>query len=394
MRIHASSRMVLILTILLIIMLSGCSNVFNSTLSNTNSNEASDIVLTSPSTSPSESPVIKPIEGERFSGDLELPVIGATGFTSVALELKFEENTGAETIELLPAGYAFEILKEREEWWYVRTNNSVGWLEHKYCFINLPDVIPSIVYDNTNTYASKFKSSGKDIPEITDIALYTSKSYNERLEKEEYIMPVLYSMSKRIHVAQKLALNEGNSLKIYEAFRPYSVQKAIVDGLAKLASEDPDVKKGLNVPPWNMSWFIVDGVSNHQVGYSIDVSLIKIDTVDEILIGDFIITQITEYTEYTMPTFIHELSAASAIYKTKVPANSSTAWKSATYAESMNESAIILQNYCTKAGLSPVASEWWHFNDLQARQETKEKSSDGKFLLTSIFSSTPQQIVD
>src|SRR5690606_3756850 len=95
-----------------------------------------------------------------------------------------------------------------------------GWLQHKYCFINLPDIIPSIIYDNTNTYASKFASSGFEIPGISDQALYSGKTYNERLAKDEYIMPVLYSMAPKIYMAQQLALLEGNALKIYESFRP------------------------------------------------------------------------------------------------------------------------------------------------------------------------------
>ena len=33
--------------------------------------------------------------------------------------------------------------------------------------INLPDIIPSIIYDDTNSYSSLFKSSGIDIPNVT-----------------------------------------------------------------------------------------------------------------------------------------------------------------------------------------------------------------------------------
>ena len=35
----------------------------------------------------------------------------------------------------------------------------------------------------------------------------------------------------------------------------------------------------------------------------------------------------------------------------------------------MTESAIKLRDYCTGVGMSPLASEWWHFNDLDAREE-------------------------
>src|SRR5690606_27769076 len=99
----------------------------------------------------------------------------------------------------------------------------------------------------------------------------------ERLAKDEYIMPVLYSMAPKIYMAQQLALLEGNALKIYESFRPYSTQESVVKSLMALAEDNPEVEAGINTPPWKMFWFIAEGVSNHQMGYAIDVSLVKVN---------------------------------------------------------------------------------------------------------------------
>jgi D-alanyl-D-alanine dipeptidase len=317
-------------------------------------------------------------------------VNGATGYTSVSLELKASPNPDSSKIELFEAGTAFEIIKEEGDWWYIKREDSSGWLPHKYCFINLPDVIPSIIYDNTNTYSSKFASTGKAIPEVSNRALYSGRAYNERLEREEYIMPVLYSMSKKVHSAQQYALSEGNSLKIYEGYRPYFVQKAVVKGLTELANNDLEVMNGINTPPWGITWFIVDGVSNHQMGYGIDLSLVKVNAKKEISIGNYTSMMITDHTEYKMPTQIHELSGASAIFTNAVTSLSPTAWMDATFSDSMNEAAINLQTYCTTAGLTPLASEWWHFNDLEARDQTADRKSDGNYILTEVFSSNPQ----
>ncbi|RDU39004.1 hypothetical protein DRW41_04880 [Neobacillus piezotolerans] len=323
-----------------------------------------------------------------YQGELELPVNGATGYTSVALELKAEANPEAKTIETIQAGTAFDIIKEEGDWWFIQRGHTSGWLPHQYCFINLPDVIPSIVYDNTNTYSSKFVSSGKAIPTITNQALYPGKTFNERLGKEEYIMPVLYTMSKKIYNAQQHALKEGDSLKIYEAFRPLTVQMAVVNNLSALAKKDPDVMAGINTPPWDITWFITNGVSNHQKGYAIDVSLVKVNEKKEVPIGEYTVLMITDYTEYEMPTPIHELSGASATFTAPVPSRSETAWKNATYADSMNEAAGKLQTYCTTAGLSPLASEWWHFNDLEAMNEIADNPGEGKFVLNEIYSTS------
>ena len=325
-----------------------------------------------------------------YEGDLELPVNGATGYASVLMDLKATADAGSETISELEAGTAFEVLEEVGDWWYVRTATESGWVQHLYCFINLPDVVPSIIYDNTNTYASKFASSGKTIPGITGEALYDGKAYNMRLGKVSDIVPVLYSMSKKIHLAQQAALEEGNTLVIYEGYRPFFAQKLTVDALTTLAAADPEVMAGINTHPWDTNWFIATSVSNHQMGYAIDVTLAKITEQQEIVIGDYAATAITGYTEYTMPTTIHELSMASATFTGPVKSSSPTAWLQANLADTMNEAAILLQRYCTDAGLTPLASEWWHFNDLDARFATEDNSSKGEYLLDATMSEAPE----
>ncbi|HRL00052.1 MAG TPA: hypothetical protein PK486_06510, partial [Trichococcus flocculiformis] len=276
------------------------------------------------------------------------------------------------------------------DWWYVRTATESGWVQHLYCFINLPDVVPSIIYDNTNTYASKFASSGKTIPGITGEALYDGKAYNMRLGKVSDIVPVLYSMSKKIHLAQQAALEEGNTLVIYEGYRPFFAQKLTVDALTTLAAADPEVMAGINTHPWDTNWFIATSISNHQMGYAIDVTLAKITEQQEFVIGDYTATAVTGYTEYTMPTTIHELSMASATFTGPVKSSSPTAWLQANLADTMNEAAILLQRYCTDAGLTPLASEWWHFNDLDARFATEDNSSKGEYLLDATMSEAPE----
>ena len=339
--------------------------------------------------------VVQPEEPEPlvYEGSLELPVNGATGYASVRMDLKAAADAGSETISALEAGTAFEVVEEVGDWWYVQTETESGWVQHLYCFINLPDVIPSIIYDNTNTYASKFVSSGKAIPGITGVALYDGKAYNMRLGKVSDIVPVLYSMSKKIYLAQQAALAEGNTLVIYEGYRPYSAQKMTVDALTNLAASDPEVMAGINTHPWDTNWFIATSVSNHQMGYAIDVTLAKITEQQEIVIGDYAATAITGYTEYTMPTTIHELSMASATFTGPVKSSSPTAWLQATLADTMNEAAILLQRYCTDAGLTPLASEWWHFNDLDARFSTEGNSSKGEYLLDATMSEAPEAAI-
>ncbi|WP_158582945.1 hypothetical protein [Lysinibacillus yapensis] len=342
-----------------------------------------------PETAPAFKQIIEPDPPKEYIGELELPIDGATGYASIEMDLKSSADDQSDTIEILEAGTGFVILEEVDDWWLIETNGKSGWVKHQFCLINLPDVIPSIIYNNTNTYSSKFVSSGKSLPGITGQALYKGKTYNERLDKEEYIVPVLYAMSKKIFLAQQFALEDDNTLVIYEGYRPYSIQQAVVKALSTLAHADQKVMAGINSYPWSTFWFIDTKVSNHQIGYAIDVSLAKIDSKTESTIGDYLIKEITKYTEYKMPTPIHELSMASATFTAPVSAKSPTDWKKAILDPDMNKPALLLQMYCTDAGLTPLASEWWHFNDLDALNSVTGNSSDGSYILSEVHSVIP-----
>ena len=246
--------------------------------------------------------------------------------------------------------------------------------------INLPDVVPSIVYDATNSYASQYTSSGKDIPGITGKALYQGKVYNPRFDEEQYLMPVLYATAKKICAAQQQALAQGNSLKLYEAYRPYATQRAVVKALTTLAERDPEVKAGITTPPWSMTYFINTGYSNHQKGFAVDVSLVKVSRTELRTTGGYSYLKPVEYQEYEMPTPIHELSMAAA---------STTGPGKTTLAATMNDPAIALREYFRKAGMTPLESEWWHFNDYAARTLAEGRTCTGGFEITRCRSTAP-----
>jgi D-alanyl-D-alanine dipeptidase len=339
-----------------------------------------------PSPSPSPSPTAAPLVSSEF----ELPVQGAGGYTSIAMNLRASADSSSKLIARLDAGTPFRILEQSGAWWRVRTATGAGgWLAHKYCLINLPDIIPSIVYDSTNTYSSKVVSSGKAIPGITGKGLYTGKVQNDRLGTRQFIMPVLYSMARKVYAAQQLALQNGETLILYEAYRPYDVQMTIVRALKQLAQRDETVNSGLSAAPWALSWFASVNLSNHQRGCAVDVSLAKVTGSEPARCGDYAYTRTTGIRRYEMPTPIHELSSAAAAFTGPVSAKSRTAWRQARPAPSMNADALRLQDYCTRAGLTPLASEWWHFNDLDAAESTASNPSTGRYTLSTCLSQAP-----
>lgn len=283
-------------------------------------------------------------------------------------------------LAVLSPGTSFTILAEKGNWWKVSSSYGTGWVEHRFCMINLPDVVPSILYDATNSYASRYTSSGKNIPGITGKALYQGKVYNPRFDQEQYLMPVLYATAKKICAAQQRALAQGNSLKLYEAYRPYATQRAVVKALTELAEQDQSVKAGITTEPWSMTYFINTGYSNHQKGFAVDVSLVKVTATQTGSAGSYSYLKLTEWSEYEMPTPIHELSMAAA---------STTGPGETTLADSMNAPAIALRNYFDKAGMTPLESEWWHFNDYAARTLAEGRTCTGGFEITRCRSTAP-----
>ena len=326
---------------------------------------------------------------DEESAQFELPLEGASAYAAMNLALFTDADITSDAITILAAGQGFTILQESGSWWFIELGTTTGWVENQYCMINLPDIIPSIVHYNTNTFSSLFKSSYKDIPNVTGTALYQSRDFNARLGRDEYIAAVLYGMAGKIAAAQRAALAEGNTLVIYEAFRPAEAHNLVHENLLHLYNTDPVVRAGISTLPWNIRWFLAESPYNHQRGTAIDVSLARIDREELRSTGDFTYRYISECTEFPMQTPMHEMSIASVVFSTPAHARSQTAWKDAEFSPHVTEGTILLHKYATSGGLIPLASEWWHFNDLEHTALAVEADFSGEFHIDRTYSKIP-----
>lgn len=320
--------------------------------------------------------VILPAAADR----LELPVIGAAGYALAELPLYDAADTAASR-RTLPAGAAFAVREETGRRWRVAGEFGEGWVDHTYCMVNLPDVLPSVVYKITNGYRSLFRSQGAALSGVTGQALYTGKTGNLRLDREEFLAPVLYAMAKKLAAAQSAALAEGDTLVLYEAYRPLAAQERVRDAFHKLLESNPQVRAAVNTGGWNEGWFIAQDLSNHQRGCAVDVSLAKITKSKSVSLGEYAYTRVEAYEEYQMPSAMHELSPRAAAFGLPLAVADSEGWRSYPLAPGFTEPAKRLQDYCTGVGLTPLASEWWHFNDLSACQRTGQ-AGEGRFEIT------------
>ena len=311
----------------------------------------------------------------------ELPIEGTTGYGVIDLTLRSGDSSKSRKLGVIPAGEAFVILSEGSQYFEVDYEGQVGYAHKNYVMVNLPDLVPSVIYDAINSYDSQFRSCGVDIPNTTHEALYTGKTWNAKLGCEEYNMPALYTMAKKIAEVQSAMKADGRSLVLYEAFRPYEVQQLVNLELGNLAGSNQTVRNAICDAGWSKSWFIAKSVSNHQKGYAIDCSMASVTGFETKEIAGRSISVPVGYSILEMPTAIHELSPAAASLAYGVDSKSKTAWKAVPDAPTMNQAALELRGYCVSAGMSPLASEWWHMNDLDARAETGAKGS-GQFTIT------------
>jgi|GEM_PF-777066 len=323
-------------------------------------------------------------------GPFELPVRGATGWAAASLIMHSDPQSNSTRLVTLQPGEAFTILEEYGLWWNIRlSNGEEGWVTHRHCFINLPDIIPSIIYNITNAYSSIKRSNAYEIPNTTGYALYEAYAFNLRLGRNEFIVPTLYSTSFRIMQAQRTALADGNTLIIYEVFRPRDTQLKVADNLRNLMNTNVNVYNAINKPPWSIGWFIGTSLSNHQRGIAVDMSLGEIVSAEIRRTGGFVYWHIIEYVEFDMPTAMHELSAHAVLLSRPVAANLPDAWRVVPFAETITEGAIMLVQYATDVGLTPIASEWWHFTDLEGRSIAIERNIAGEFNTRTIYSIVP-----
>ena len=330
---------------------------------------------------PQEAPVQLPedialLNYREQGGRFELPVNGATGWAARNLAVRLEPQAGSEVLVTLLPGQGFLILEEDGAWWQVQPDaDTVGWVEHGGCFINLPDILPSIIYKITNAQASLKRSSGHDIPNISGRRLYDAWALNPRLGRFEYATPALYAMCGKIAQVQSLALANGDSIVMYEAFRPRETQQKVVGNFRYLILTNEDVNRNVNTPPWSMGAFIATSLSDHQRGAAIDISIARVISWEARAAGGYAYMHITEYEEYETPTPMHELSPQSAAHRI-----------------TPGSGAARLRGYCVdEVGLRPVSSEWWHFSDRESTQIAARNGINGAFTVYSIHSLAPYE---
>lgn len=225
------------------------------------------------------------------------------------------------------AGTPLVALAQSDNMFKIYYNNRAGYVSSDCCMINLPDIMQEeMEYDITNSYSSIYKIHGNPIDAVTGEVLYPYVMTGE----DEYLVPLLFPVAQKLYEAEEDALSKNLTLKIYDAYRPYEVSKYIYATMMDYLDENPDYLAMMTEPvkgkTFGPSAFLNKGVSFHNYGVAVDITLVDLSTGKEL----------------AAQAPMHELST-----------------KSIHLAD--NENALILKEIMTAHSFTTISSEWWHF---------------------------------
>lgn len=252
-------------------------------------------------------------------------------------------------------GKAYCVLAEHNGAFGVRVDGKMRYIDSNYCMINLPEYLLDLCsYDITNSYSSIYMVHEYEIPEVTDVV--TAGYENIKLADGSFLVPLLYPTAQKLLTAARNAISRGYKLKIYDSFRPYKATREIYDLTEKVLDDPvpettfsgeevkdlPKVAEGETISyrllmtnnTWRLGSFLAKSGSRHNLGVAVDLTLENLETGKEL----------------KMQTSMHDLSWYSVLSKN-------------------NASAIVLASIMTDAGMATLSSEWWHFQDDEAKNE-------------------------
>lgn len=267
-------------------------------------------------------------------GDFSVTIYGAQGWVTAQLNIRQQANGTSTILGTIPESGRVTILDtDTNGFIKVKYNNITGYISTSYLFINLPDVMPYVVYEISNANASIFKTAGYSIPNVTGKNLYGyTKQYNSKIGKTTYYAPLLYPVAKKFQKAFNTAWSAGYTFKVYDTYRPRPVEELVSKNYSSLYNSNSAVKKAVDYDAqgnyWGWGWFMTTtGTSRHCQGIALDLALAD-----------------KNGNELSAQTAMHTLDTRSLRKYNNANANK-------------------LSSYMTGVGFSTLSSEWWHFED-------------------------------
>ena len=273
-----------------------------------------------------------------------------------------------------PVGKALCVTGEDKGLFKVYMPEQDAYIDSTYCMIDLTDYLGGMCsYDITNSYYSLYMAHDHEIYGISGTIIPGYE--NVLLDDGSFLVPLLYPVAKRLAKVAEATLEDGYRIKIYDSFRPYIATRYIYDTtLALLDTEAPeeqmnrlslqeylrithydieesdeteaegdDIQTGdvgntyrqlMTNATYGLNYFLAKAGSMHNLGLALDLTLEKKGNAEEL----------------KMQSNMHDLS-----YNSVLSLN--------------NGEAKLLQTYMYDSGFAGIASEWWHYQDNDARSK-------------------------
>lgn len=267
-------------------------------------------------------------------GNFSVTIYGAQGWVTEKLNIRNQSNWQGTSLGVVPEASRVTILDtDTNGFIKIKYNNITGFIPINYLFINLPDVMPYVIYEISNANKSIFKVADVNIPNVTGKNLYAfSAKYNSKIGKTTYYAPLLYPVAKKFQNAFNAAWKSGYTFKVYDTYRPRPVEELVSKNYSYLYYNNATVKRAVDYDKqgayWGWGWFMTTtGTSRHCQGIALDLALAN-----------------KNGTELKAQSTIHTLDTRSL-------------------RKYNNSNANTLSSFMTNAGFYTLQSEWWHYED-------------------------------
>ncbi len=268
-------------------------------------------------------------------GNFSATLYGAIAWTNRNVNIRQNPIENSKLLGTIPTGAKLTILSSDNpttKYIKINYNGIIGYVYSDFLLINLPDVMPDIVYYIANADKSLYKVANTSIADVTGKNLYGfSKKYNAKIGKNTYYAPLLYPVAEQLQGAYNIAKRDGYNLKIYDTYRPNDVTKYVNSKFRSLYNSNNNVKKLVdydkNGSYWGPGWFLANNVSTHNKGIALDLTLTDKNN-----------------NELKAQTTMHTLDTRSIVKYNNSMANK-------------------LRSIMTSQGFETLESEWWHFQE-------------------------------
>lgn len=172
------------------------------------------------------------------TGNFELNIAGATAWNGGSDPLTVNKTeSGGTQVAAIPAAVPFAILEDKggdrlkigyvsDGSWTGGSLDGTGWVDKDSVLVNLPDVLPSIAYESDS-----------------------SKQFNSRLTRFEYVVPGSYALAEQLALLQQEAMSSGETLVVRQSVQRAPARVSASNPTGALGPTTPAAPAGKSPPP-------------------------------------------------------------------------------------------------------------------------------------------------